>query len=58
VTDPEARKIIEADHCLWPIAKAARHFLRRFLDAQGTIRASKAIIEALRDEVIKRGGKA
>lgn len=48
MTDAEAKKIIDADHTTAPLAKAARHVLRRFLDARGTIRASKAIIEALR----------
>lgn len=48
MTDAQAKKIIDDDHTTSPLAKAARHVLRRFLDARGTIRASKAIIEALR----------
>lgn len=58
MTDAEARKIINEDHRLVPVVKAARHVLRRFLDAQGTIRAVKAIVKALQAEVRRLGGKA
>jgi hypothetical protein len=58
MTDPEAKQIIDAEHARTPLAKAARHVLRRFLDAQGTLRAMKAIIEALQGELKKRDKKA
>ena len=51
MTDPEAKQIIDAEHARTPLAKAARHVLRRFLDARGTLRAMKAIIEALQGEL-------
>jgi hypothetical protein len=54
--DASAKKIIDDDHTREPIAQAARFILRRFLDARGTIRALKAIIEALKIDNRKRGG--
>ena len=51
MSDPEAKQIIDAEHSRIPLAKAARHVLRRFLDARGTLRAMKAIIEALQGEL-------
>lgn len=54
--DAIAKKIIDADHTREPIAQAARFILRRFLGSRGTIRAMKAIIEALKIDNRKRGG--
>ena len=51
MTDPEAMHIIDYDHTRSPITRAARHYLRRFQDARGTIQAMKAIIEALQGEL-------
>ena len=58
MTDQEAMNIIDYDHTRSPITRAARHVLRRFLDARGTLRAMKAIIEALQSELKKRDKKA
>ena len=58
MSDKDAKKVIDAEHARTPLAKAARHVLRRFLDALGTLRAMKAIIEALHGELKKRDKKA
>ena len=58
MSDNDAKKVIDAEHARTTLAKAARHVLRRFLDARGTLRAMKAIIEALQGELKKRDKKA
>lgn len=51
MTDSDARKLIASSGLKGPVARAVAHILRRYKDAEGTMKALKAIIEALKVEL-------